>query len=478
MEIVSSNIEENLGFLYEAIESAEFISIDTEFTGLFNREEDEFDEADTLEERYGKLRLTCEEYFMCQLGICTYSYESESNSYIVHPFNLYTLPSSPNHPMKIHPSSMRFLVDNGFDMNKLFKQGLCCTRLQESNLTPISHKKSHFQLGKTSENLVIQYVNTLLQFINSPEIQSIDIEVPSKYIKNLLQGPAGALKHFKNLKYHTMVENNKSVMKVRKNPTKVPIFSPPQRTQTETTEEEIFNSLGATLVFAAVLKANVPIVLHNGLFDIGFLYTHFINSLPSTLDLFKSDVVSLFPPIFDTKTIAKSIDIPALNRVNLEGLYKTCLHSLTFKDTVRFRLDERVQGCLDGEKTHEAAYDAYITGVSFLHLREYLRQKSEDLLGVNQFKNLVCLNKSNKYYLNLNYVADNHARSENIIKFKVNCNMQASQIAEYLAKYGDVLVRKIAEGEYTAKFERYDRCTISVVIKDIKESTMFLLLTG
>ena len=62
MDIINTNFEENLGFLYNSIESAEFISIDTEFTGLFNRDEDEFDESDTLEERYHKLRKTCEEY--------------------------------------------------------------------------------------------------------------------------------------------------------------------------------------------------------------------------------------------------------------------------------------------------------------------------------------------------------------------------------------------------------------------------------
>ena len=311
---------------------------------------------------------------MCQLGICTFSLDNESNSYIARPFNIFTLPNSSDHPMNIHPSSMKFLVENGFDMNKLFKNGIYCTRIKDASLLPTNNKKSFYKLGRNSEEAVMSYVNKVLEFVNNRDLTSFQLDVPSKYVKDILQGPCGALKYFKNLKYHIFLEEIKSVMKIDKIQGKEPIFNPPQRENLMTTDEEIFNNIGATLIFAEILKKKIPLVLHNSLFDIGYLYTHFIKGLPNNLDEFKNDIITLFPSIYDTKAIAKSIDIPALKRVNLEGLYQTCLHSITFKDTVRYCLDDKFHGYLNEEKTHEAAYDAYITGVSFLHLREYLKK--------------------------------------------------------------------------------------------------------
>ena len=479
MEILSTNFEENLGLLFESIESAEFISLDTEFTGLFNREEDEFDESDSLEERYRKLRSSCEEFWMCQLGICTYSLDSESNSYSVRAFSIYTIPSSPNHPMSIHPSSMKFLVDNNFDMNKLFKYGVCCARIREANLSPVNNKKTCYQLGSSSEALVMTFVSTILDFVNSKDSESIAIDVPSKYVKGLLQGPAGALRHFKNLKYHIAVEENRSVMKISKTKGKEPIFCPPQREKVMTGDDEAFGSLGASVIFSAILKAGVPLVLHNSLFDLGYMYTHFVDGLSPSLDQFKCDIRSLFPPIYDTKTIAKSVDIPALNRVNLEGLYRTCLHSGTFKDTVRFCIDEPFQEFISEGKCHDAAYDAYITGVAFLHLREYLRKSCNGAGiwdGVEQFKNLICLNKSSKYFLNLNFSVNNDERNENIIKFKLVNPMDINLIGDYMCRFGDVFVRKIADNEYIAKFDRYHENTnISLIIQKLRDSNRFFV---
>eukprot|EP01121_Diplochlamys_sp_Union-15-3_P011355 TRINITY_DN3283_c0_g1_i1.p1 TRINITY_DN3283_c0_g1~~TRINITY_DN3283_c0_g1_i1.p1 ORF type:complete len:181 (+),score=18.14 TRINITY_DN3283_c0_g1_i1:376-918(+) len=47
-----------------------------------------------------------------------------------------------------------------------------------------------------------------------------------------------------------------------------------------------------------------PLILHNGLFDIMFLYHSFIDELPPELDLFTAKLHDSFPPIYDTKYIA------------------------------------------------------------------------------------------------------------------------------------------------------------------------------
>ena len=325
----------------------------------------------------------------------------------------------------------------------------------------------------------MNYVRQILAFVQSKET-SFSIDVPSRYVKNLLQGQAGALKHFKNLNHRLIAEENTTVLKISKISGKEPCFTPPQREKTMTEDEETFNELGVSLILSIILKTKVPIVLHNCLFDIGFLYTHFIDSLALTLNEFKNDVTTLFPNIYDTKSISKNIDVAVLKRLNLEGLYATCMHSNLFKNLVRFSLDDRFFSYNNGEKAHEAGFDAYMTGVIFLHLREYCKktQNTEDSwAGIRSMKNVICLTKSHKFYINLAITTDNNERNENIIKFKVKSPLDINQIAEFLANYGDLYVRKIAANLYVAGFDKfYDNHSVGTVTEKLKETNRFNLI--
>jgi hypothetical protein len=293
----------------------------------------------------------------------------------------------------------------------------------------------------------------------------------------LLQGPAGALRHFKGLNYSIGVEDERCTMKVIKGNKEI-AFIPPQRETLMCSDEEVFQTIGATTIFAEIIKAKVPLIFHNGLFDIAFLYSHFISSLPSNLDEFKSDIISIFPDIFDTKTIARNIDISALNRLNLQGIYRCCLHSNEFKLNLRYEVDENFQEFLQGERCHEAAYDSFITGIIFLHLREYIKQKFHSTSNwelMNAHKNLICLNRINKSYLNLNFKMENNERNEHVVKFRVNDHLEIQIIAEILSGYGDVFVRKVSANDYVAKFEKlYEPFTMQLVLHKLLESGRFI----
>ena len=55
-----------------------------------------------------------------------------------------------------------------------------------------------------------------------------------------------------------------------------------------------------------IIATKVPIVLHNGLVDLIFLYQNLYANLPTKLSSFLADVEMMFPSgVFDTKFLAE-----------------------------------------------------------------------------------------------------------------------------------------------------------------------------
>lgn len=58
-------------------------------------------------------------------------------------------------------------------------------------------------------------------------------------------------------------------------------------------------------IFKHIISRRVPIVVHNGLLDMCFIYHSFYATLPNSLDMFLSDLDEMFPGgIYDTKYVA------------------------------------------------------------------------------------------------------------------------------------------------------------------------------
>jgi len=56
MEITQDNFQESLKIIEDSIDWADFISIDTEFSGYTDTPDDKEHDYDTIEERYQKIR--------------------------------------------------------------------------------------------------------------------------------------------------------------------------------------------------------------------------------------------------------------------------------------------------------------------------------------------------------------------------------------------------------------------------------------
>ncbi|KAJ2878808.1 hypothetical protein H4R27_005640 [Coemansia aciculifera] len=84
-------------------------------------------------------------------------------------------------------------------------------------------------------------------------------------------------------------------------------FSGPNPKPVEVKTEAI-NEEGLLIreVFLDIVRAGVPLVIHNGLFDLVYLYQSFFGPLPDTYESFAFDLSEMFPGgIYDTKIIAE-----------------------------------------------------------------------------------------------------------------------------------------------------------------------------
>lgn len=136
MDITSSNFVQHLDLIRKSIHSADFIAIDSEFSGLSIGFDDKQHDFDTIEDKYQKIKHNCQRMNAFQFGVVTFKWNSQTSSYMMRPFNFYCFPNSKLMDKKIvqfDSSTLKFLLDNNFDFNKLFKEGINYTRLSEKD---------------------------------------------------------------------------------------------------------------------------------------------------------------------------------------------------------------------------------------------------------------------------------------------------------------------------------------------------------
>ena len=158
---------------------------------------------------------------------------------------------------------------------------------------------------------------------------------------------------------------------------------------------------GFTRVFELIAQSKVPIVGHNCYFDLLFWMRHFHNDLSSSYAKFKRNLHKYFPSIYDTKFIANNSTLMKEfeKGSSLSDYHKSILFGKLKNPNIQFIIPPGFEGyrldILEEEgkiveegkvlevsnpaekvRYHEAGYDAFLTGISFLHLEKFLNLKA------------------------------------------------------------------------------------------------------
>uniref|UniRef100_A0A7S3A2J8 C3H1-type domain-containing protein n=1 Tax=Rhodosorus marinus TaxID=101924 RepID=A0A7S3A2J8_9RHOD len=283
-----------------AFQRAEFIALDTEFTGL--PVSDKRIRAEDMEERYAGIRESVMSRAILQLGVSIFMRSdpgedvgADSTCLTVRTFEFLLCREG---DFTISAAAGEFLADHGFDFNSMFQTGIPYTPV---SLRTDSDAKSS---GRTSS-------------ISSAKRR------PAVTKKTTNEHPKKKRKHRES---------------ERSNPDGGGISWRP---------------LPAGFLLRLGLLG-VPVVVHNGLYDLLFLYDAFEDSLPESLQDFVRAITSLVPSVYDTKVLGESVLRQKMS--NLAYLFAKCIRRQETRDTTIFAGDRGgVLECTDARLSFDPA---------------------------------------------------------------------------------------------------------------------------
>ena len=135
---------------------------------------------------------------------------------------------------------------------------------------------------------------------------------------------------------------------------------------------DLEEALGFSKVISKISSSGKPVLGHNMILDLSHTIHQFCGVLPDSYLDFKAMASSVFPKVVDTKLMANTSPFKQeILNSSLEELYRAVQQAPYSLPSVT--PDTPQSGyCQEEEKYHEAAYDAYITGLCFIAMSNRL----------------------------------------------------------------------------------------------------------
>ncbi|XP_063201091.1 poly(A)-specific ribonuclease PARN isoform X3 [Chroicocephalus ridibundus] len=397
MEVIRSNFKDNLSKVREAIEESDFLAIDGEFSGISDGPSVSAltNGFDTPEERYQKLKKHSMDFLLFQFGLCTFKYDQTEEKYIMKSFNFYIFPkpfnrSSPDIKFVCQSSSIDFLANQGFDFNKVFRNGIPYLNQEEERHLREQYDEKRSQangagsLAYTSPNatkcpvtipedqkkFIEKVVEQIEDLLKNEENESLELEPCTGFQRKLIYQTL-SWKYPKGIHVETLESDKKEryivISKVNEEERK----RREQQKQAKE-QEELNDAVGFSRVVHAITNSGKLVIGHNMLLDVMHTIHQFCCPLPDDLSEFKEVTSCVFPRLLDTKLMASTQPFKEIiNNTSLAELEKR-LKEVPFSPPKVESAEGFPSYDTASEQLHEAGYDAYITGLCFISMANFL----------------------------------------------------------------------------------------------------------
>ncbi|CAF0716460.1 unnamed protein product [Brachionus calyciflorus] len=466
-DITNENFEIKFHEINYNISKANYIAIDTEFTGLHI---DEFRPSltDSAEERYQKLKKPIQTFNVIQFGLSTFRYCNEQRAFITDTYNFYLFPRLNgllDHCYSHQVSCVDFLCKHEFDFNKLYYQGISYLNTQQEKQLEKKLKNQIFFAGVERDvderkiQRVCSAITDWLLRVDDGEFYEIERirEISDTILHNELRKRFGSI--------WTHQDGNKIIIEKITDEKRQEYEATQFNDMTKMTDSH----LGFTKIFRLLVQYKKPLVVHNGIMDLMYLYEKFHDTLPSTLKKFKEEINKMFPLVYDTKFIG--IEAKKINN-QMRDLYDSTILDNLFQSLNR----EMPKKCglflptikhskvssLYSMRTriHEAGYDAFMCGSVFLKLAHALvTYDSKKLYSIRQnnmndyfvilkpFANKLPIIKASIDYINLSG-KDSHRQDLKTLFIKSKTEISAPELNSEFTTYGQCELKMCSK--YTA----------------------------
>ena len=414
MELTKENYFDQESIILKDIENSEFIAFDLEFSGLIPSK---FKIYDSPEENFQKNKYMAENYRIIQVGITPFlKKENKNNTYIAKPYNIYAFPSDKqcNNRFDFFLESIIFNREHGCDFNKWISQGV--PYLNNENLKKLTERLMSGNINKYDPKNISLYKNIVLYkeqdkirfknfndkfnaFFNNPEEKIFKHE---KVVRHLILYFLNKLDEnirkriFIEYKEEPIGEETKSYIIIHK----LNSFEEKQQKINQENNELISlikREKGIKNIIEKIINSKKPIVGHNCFIDLLFIMSHFMDEIPKNFHTFKLKLKNEFSGgIYDTKYIYNSSKFNFAenkNETNIKNnIHLECLYTNLFEENKKLENDKKIiieipgnEGFVnylnEGEenkekKFHQADYDSFTTGSSFIYLQNLLGEKT------------------------------------------------------------------------------------------------------
>ncbi|KAI8338954.1 CAF1 family ribonuclease-domain-containing protein [Chlamydoabsidia padenii] len=379
MEILKKDFEASLPTIRQALLDADFISIDAEFSGL-SVPTARFNNRDDAQHRYYKVKQHVEAFMVVQYGVC--AFKKTNKGYVAKPFNFYIYGGdndniqSQRHFLS-NASSLSFLRSNHFDFNKLIDQGIPFYNYTEEgsryttsggfNIIGRQNIVSESNMSKSTLGFLTHLRQNLESWLQNGTTKPLLVSTNNMSQKKLVYQEIQQSQYGGFLKAQSRDTRNMEIIKVN----------------SEDRYEKSPQSplLNFRQIIEIIKEAHCPVVIHNGMYDICHTVDQFWHHLPEKVQDFKDLTHDMWQNIVDTKYMAEFHPLlrNCFNSSVLGTLFQTmedelkkCGQNVCMADGFDRYTDNK-----DLDSSHEAGYDAYMTGIIYLGFTHFIKEKEK-----------------------------------------------------------------------------------------------------